>query len=93
MFSCRYSVNSASDQAHSYYKSLTWVNSSASQRAMSSEASGLSLLVIGIAFAWRITHARLVRAEKHQQCLQYHLRSVHVLNIVIEAADEASESP
>ena len=56
MFSCRYSVNSAGDQAHVYDKSLTWVNSSASQRAMSSEASGFSLLVIETAFAWAITH-------------------------------------
>ena len=56
MFSCRYSVNSADDQAHVYLRSLTWVNSSASQRAMSSEASGFSLLVIETAFAWADTH-------------------------------------
>ena len=48
MFSCRYSVNSTSGQKHAQHISLTWVNSSASQRAISSEASGFSLLVIEI---------------------------------------------
>lgn len=57
IFSCRYSDNSVGDQAHVYHKSLTWVNSSASQRAMSSEASGYFLLVVMTEFAWSVTHA------------------------------------
>ena len=56
MFSCRYSVNSAGDQARIYYRPLTWVNSSASQRAMSSEASGFALLVQKTVIVWAMTH-------------------------------------
>ena len=56
MFSCRYSANSAGNQADVYHKLLTWVNSSASQRAMSSEASGFSLLEVKTMFAWTVTH-------------------------------------
>lgn len=40
MFSCRYSVNSARKSKSGLELKLTWVNSSASQSAMSSDASG-----------------------------------------------------
>lgn len=56
MFSCRYSVNLADYQLHVEHMLLTWVNSSASQRAMSSEASGFSWLVIETLFACVVTH-------------------------------------
>ena len=68
----------------------TWVNSSASQRAMSSEASGYMVSrqahkEDGIAYA------RLVRAEEHQQRLQDHLDRVDILDIFAKAADEAAQ--
>lgn len=75
----------------------TWVNSSASQRAISSDASGCATQVSTQPpqplFTLVTTDTSLIRREQVQQRLQHHFNRVHIFLVIPETTNQWSKRP
>ena len=92
MLSCRY--HKLSTCGLRGLGGLTCVNSSASQRAISSDASGWAIVSYGVGVQRPLgTYAVLIGIKEHEQRLQHHLDSVDIFGVLRQASYKPAEGP